>query len=68
MTWHAAAKQYLERLGYAEWQAQKNPKRKKQQYVPSDYHRALIDCLNRDDENGFKALKMLQGYNSALGV
>jgi hypothetical protein len=27
-----------------------------------------IDCLNRNDEHGFKSLKMEQGYASAAGV
>ncbi len=29
---------------------------------------AFLDCLNRNDEEGFKALKALQGYTSAIGV
>ena len=74
MEWHSAAKRYLERLGMAEWNSQGRPipsgKRYQfgRRYVPSDYHRELIDCLNRNDEQAFKARKMLEGYASAVGV
>lgn len=69
MDWNVAARRYLERLGQAEYQVQRKATRAKTfRYSPSDYHRDLIDLLNRNDEHGFKALKMLQGYASALGV
>lgn len=69
LDWHTAAKDYLIRLGAAEYaQQQRTSRRIKFRYEPSQYHRDLIDQLNRDDEEGFKGLKMLQGYASALGV
>lgn len=71
MTWHAPAKEYLARLGFAEWQAQNRPMggrgRWARRYQPTVYHTALIGFLNRNDEQGFKALKALEGYASALG-
>ena len=68
--WHGSAQQYLTRLGAAEYQRQRQTAGRKKtiRYRPTDYHLALIDCLNRDAEEEFKALKMLQGYASALGV
>jgi hypothetical protein len=72
MEWHIAANKYLARLGQDEWKAQGSPiptKRNKQnRFAPSEYMLSLIDCLNRNDEKAFKALKMLSGYNSASGV
>lgn len=69
--WHTAAKNYLTRLAHAEWisQGKPIPKRKNsKRYVPSDYYRSLMECLNRNDEQQFKAIKMLEGYASAIGV
>ena len=70
--WQTAAKQYLERLGLAEWAAQGKPiptkRRPTRQYCPSDYHRELISYLSDNDEEAFKGRKMLSGYASALGV
>ena len=74
LDWHSSAKRYLERLGKAEWEAQGRPqpkgrgKHRVQRYVPSEYHRSLIDALNRNDEHEFKRLKMLEGYSSELGL
>lgn len=69
LDWHTAAKQYLERLGLAEYRAfLARKRRKRDRFSPSDYHRELIGYLNRNDENGFKTLKMLEGYASVLGV
>jgi hypothetical protein len=68
---YAALRSYLGRLGFAEWEQQKRPmgnkRRHGRSFFPSEYHRALIACLDKDDENGFKALKMEQGPFSALG-
>jgi len=67
--WHIAANAYLRRLGESEYAAQRSrDKRKAFRYSPSAYMRDLIDCLNRNDENGFKSRKMLEGYSSSLGV
>lgn len=67
--WYLPARRYLERLGQAEWQhAQRAAKGRRVRYQPSAYHRELIDYLDRNDEHGFKALKQLEGYASALGV
>lgn len=71
LEWHTAAKDYLDRLCHDEWTAQGRPIPKGKypcRYAPSDYVRDLIDCLNKNDEDGFKALKMLKGYASAAGV
>jgi hypothetical protein len=71
LDWHTAAKAYLQRLCAAEHAAQRAAwKRspKAYRYSPSAYANALIDCLNRNDEEGFKARKMLEGYASAAGV
>ena len=74
LAWYRGATTYLLRLGYAEWLAQGKPVpsgRRYQygrRYFPSQYHRDLIEDLNRNDEQGFKARKMLSGYASALGV
>lgn len=74
LEWHSAAKRYLERLGAAEWKSQGEPKprgrypRRQSGYVPTEYHRSLIEFLNKNDEEGFKALKLQEGYASAVGV
>lgn len=69
MEWHIAASQYLARLGRDEYEQQKREaKGKRFRYCPSEYHRTLVALLGRNDENGFKAIKMLQGYASATGV
>ena len=68
-TWDIAARAYLDRLGAAEYMAFLAGKRKKaDRYSPSEYHRSLIEMLNADNEEGFKAIKMLRGRDSALGV
>lgn len=72
LAWHSPAKRYLERLGVAEAAAHKAQmkrySRKGVRYSPSEYHRALIEFLNKNDEEGFKALKLAEGRYSALGV
>jgi hypothetical protein len=75
MNWHSAAKDYLARLGEGEWRAQGCPVPKERKgklygprFCPSDYMCSLIDCLNKNDEEAFKALKMLQGYASSVKV
>lgn len=70
--WHTAAQAYLARLGRAEWIAQGKPvptrRSPHRRFCPSDYMRALISCLDRNDEEAFKAIKIEQGYASALRV
>ena len=74
MNWHKHAKSYLDRLAQAEYKAQKAQHLKARRsvktfrYGPTDYHRDLVDYLTNDNEEAFKALKMLQGYASALKV
>jgi hypothetical protein len=70
LDWQTSCKAYLERLAQAEYLAQKKAAKGKKtwHYSPSDYHRLLIECLNRNEEEAFKATKGLQGYASALGV
>ena len=70
--WHIAAQDYLSRLGREEWIAQGSPiptkRRPDNRFAPSEYMRELIECLNRNDEEAFKALKMLNGRDSVLRV
>ena len=74
MDWHKSAKAYLERLGMGEYQQQlshhlKSGRKKRTfRYYPSQYHMDLIDCLNENNEETFKAIKLLQGYASAIEV
>jgi hypothetical protein len=66
--WMGAAQRYLARLGAAEYQqflAQR--KRKTERYAPSPYHATLCNLLGKDDEQGYKSVKLEQGYCSALG-
>lgn len=69
--WQAAAQDYLQTLAQAEYNIGKaNSRRKRRKtykHDPSDYHRDLVELLGKNDEEGFKALKMLRGYASALG-
>jgi len=67
---YAAMKSYLERLGAAEYKvhaAAKKKNRKLGKYIPSEYHNRLVELLAKCDEYGFKALKLEQGYASAVG-
>lgn len=72
--WYSAAQAYLARLGQSEYRAGlaahlkagRHPRTYK--HNPSQYHRDLVEFLGKNDEEGFKALKMLQGYASAVGV
>lgn len=69
--WHIAAKAYLTRLSAAEYAAQRKAYKgaaKKFRFVPSDYSRDLIAAMDRNDEEGFKSQKMLEGYASRIGV
>jgi hypothetical protein len=69
--WHVAAQVYLKRLGEAEYTAQRKSHKgaaKKFRFFPSDYMRDLIAAMGRNDEEGFKAQKMLEGYASRVGV
>lgn len=65
--WIPYAQRYLERLCFAEWEAHRASKARGR-YCPSAYVDALIVFIGRNDEAGFKALKLSQGYRSALGV
>lgn len=74
MQWQSAAQDYLARLGAAEYGAglrlhvKAGRRRSTYRHNPSDYHRQLVADLGRDDENGFKSHKMLEGYASIIGV
>lgn len=70
LEWHIAARSYLDRLGAAEYAAQKAAWKKRRgfRFFPSEFHSRLIQCLNKNDEEGFKALKLTEGYASAVGV
>ena len=68
----AACQRYLTRLGAMEYAAgisahAKTGKRKSTyRHNQSQYHRDLVAYLGDDDEQGFKALKGLQGYASEV--
>lgn len=67
-SWDIGARDYLGRLGaaeYGEWLSRRQP-RKRDRYSPSDYHRELIEFLNAGDEEGFKWRKMMSHEDSAL--
>lgn len=65
--WQSLVQPYMVRLGAAEYAAQKRAaKGKKFRFSPSEYMRSLILCMDRDDEEGFKSLKLEQGYSSAV--
>ena len=72
--WQVHAQAYLQRLGAAEYataiHAHKKARKSTKPYrhTPSEYMRALCMLLGQNDEHGFKALKMLEGYASAIGV
>lgn len=65
--WQSLVQPYMTRLGAAEYAAQKRAaKGKKFRFSPSEYMRSLISCMDRDDEEGFKSLKLREGYSSAV--
>ena len=70
--WWVSASAYLDRLGASEHKQQISQhlkagrSRSTYRYNPSDYHRDLVEALGRKDEEGFKRIKMLSGYASAL--
>ena len=73
--WQSAAQSYLRRLGMLEYQSGlayhvKTRRRSPNTYHhnPSQYHRDLVALLGNNYENGFKALKVEQGYVSILGL
>lgn len=71
--WHNPAMKYLQRLGAGEYKSQLTSHLKKRakstfKYFPSQYHSDLISLLGKNDEEGFKALKMTQGYASIIKV
>ena len=72
--WQTGAQEYLARLGAAEYAAQREAHAKKRRspktlrFSPSQYMCDLVELLGNNDEEGFKALKMLQGYASSVGV
>jgi len=73
-SWAESAQAYLARLGESEYSAgmrahvKAGRKPKTYRYNPSEYHRELVRLLGADDENGFKYLKMEQGYSSKVGA
>jgi hypothetical protein len=73
-SWQPAAQAYLARLGFAEYkqnlQAHIKTGRRVSTYRhnPSEYHRELVRLLGANDEPSFKAMKLEQGYASAVRV
>lgn len=69
--WQTFAMQYLERLGRAEYDAQRKRHKgtlKSFKFKPSEYMESLIECTKQNDEEKFKTIKMLEGYASELKV
>ena len=72
--WQITAQAYLARLGAAEYSAaiaahvKAGRVPRTYRHNPSEYQCQLCALLGRNDEEGFKALKMLQGYASEIGV
>jgi hypothetical protein len=70
--WQTSAQAYLTRLCHGEWVAQGKPipnkHNRNRRYCPSDYVNRLVKLLGQNDEEGFKALKMLEGYASVISV
>lgn len=71
--WWCAGQDYLRRLCQVEYASQmrEHVRRKRSKntfrYNPSEYVRELVEFLGKNDEEGFKALKLEQGYTSHLG-
>lgn len=65
-----ALQAYLNRLGQAEYSKGTAAHKGKRPYrhAISEYHATLVRLLGDNNEEEFKALKMLQGPHSALGV
>ena len=71
MSWHTPAKEYIARVCAAEYTQQRAAWKKSARtfrFSPSQYAREMIVCLNTNDEHRFKAMKMLEGYASSIGV
>jgi hypothetical protein len=72
--WQTGAMAYLDRLGATEYMAQRAAHEKRRAspkrfcFAPSQYMLDLIEFTKRNDEEGFKARKILEGYASDLGV
>jgi hypothetical protein len=72
--WQTAAQAYLQRLGAAEYKQQIAYWKKSHKstcnfrFSPSAYLCEMCDLLGQNDEEAFKARKMLEGYASALKV
>lgn len=68
LDWHTSAKQYLDRICYQDWKAwseqnAKLPKSKRGMWGPCQDVRDMIECLNKNDEEGFKSIRLLrEGY------
>ena len=70
MEWHSPCKSYLERVGAAEYLAQKaawKHAKRAFRFSPTEYMNTLIGCLNRNEEENFKVVKMVEGRFCALG-
>lgn len=72
--WQKSAQEYLSRLSMEEYRSAMDShlkagrKRGTYRHNPSEYHRKLVELLGTNDEEGFKALKGMEGYSSAVGV
>lgn len=68
--WQIAAQAYAARVARAEYLAQRAAYKRKTgfRFAPSEYLQSLCAAMGRNDEEGFKAIKMLEGYASAAGV
>lgn len=72
--WQVSAQLYLKRLTSAEYAASREDWLKRRRssttfrYRPSEYVERLVRLLGENDEEGFKAVKGLEGYASKLGA
>ena len=75
-----SAEEYAQQLAYLkkrtgggvpkfhQWQSSDGHATGTFRHTPSQYCQDLVNLLGKNDENGFKALKMLSGYASVIGV
>ncbi len=70
--WHSAAKAWLDGIANAVFRVQRAEHVKQGRrpntfrWSPPDWHRQAVSCLNRNDEAGFKAIRLdVSGLDAA---